>query len=224
MLVIPGVLDANQVRDMRARLGAATWIDGNATSGHQSARVKRNRQIEEGSEEARALGNIILDAIGRSSLFIAAALPLKVYPPLFNRYGVGETFGDHVDNAIRIRRGSDFRLRSDLSATLFLSDPGDYDGGELIAEGSDKAVKLPAGDMILYPASSVHRVTPVTRGERVASFFWIQSMIRDGAARAMLFDLDRSIQELAMAGDPGSAPLVRLTGVYHNLLRHWAEL
>jgi len=224
MLVIPGVLDANQVRDMRARLDAATWIDGNVTSGHQSARVKRNRQIEEGSEEARALGSIVLDAIGSSALFIAAALPLKVYPPLFNRYGVGETFGDHVDNAIRIRRGSDFRLRSDLSATLFLSDPAEYDGGELIAEGSDKPIKLPAGDMILYPASSVHRVTPVIRGERVASFFWIQSMIRDGAARAMLFDLDRSIQELATTGDPGSAPLVRLTGVYHNLLRHWAEL
>jgi len=224
MIVVPGVLDANQVREIRARLAAATWIDGSVTAGHQSARAKRNRQIDEASDEARALGNNILDALGRSALFIAAALPLKVYPPLFNRYGEGESFGDHVDNAIRIRRGSDFRIRSDLSATLFLSDPEDYDGGELIAEGSGRAIKLPAGDMILYPASSVHRVTPVTRGERIASFFWIQSMVRDTSSRTLLFDLDRSIQELAMVGDPSSPALVRLTGVYHNLLRQWAEL
>lgn len=223
MIVIPNLLNAEQLRDVRARLDAADWIDGNATSGHQSARAKRNRQLAEGDSEARALGDIILEALAASPLFVAAALPLKVYPPLFNLYGEDEGFGDHVDSAIRIRAGSDFRIRSDLSATLFLSDPDDYDGGELVAEGQ-APVKLPAGDMILYPASTVHRVTPVTRGERRASFFWIQSMVRDLSARTMLFDLDRSIQELAMSAGPGAPALVRLTGLYHNLLRRWAEL
>ena len=223
MIVIPAVLHQAQLRDMRARLNAADWIDGNATSGHQSALAKRNRQLPEESAEARALGNIILDALAASPLFVAYALPLKVYPPLFNRYGAGDAFGNHVDSAIRIRGGSDFRIRSDLSATLFLSDPEEYDGGELIAEGQ-APIKLPAGDMLLYPASTVHRVAPVARGERVASFFWIQSMVRDLAARTMLFDLDRSIQELTESAGPGAPALVRLTGVYHNLLRRWAEL
>ena len=223
MIVIPNVLSADQVREMRARLEAADWIDGNATSGHQSARAKHNRQLAEDSTEAKALGNVILDALAASPLFVAAALPLKVYPPLFNRYGEGEGFGDHVDSAIRIRGGSDFRIRSDLSATLFLSDPGEYEGGELVAEGQ-APVKLAAGDMLLYPASTVHHVTPVARGERVASFFWIQSMVRDASARAMLFDLDRSIQELTQAAGPDAPALIRLTGLYHNLLRRWAEL
>ena len=223
MIVIPQLLDAGTLSAIRARLDKAEWIDGNATSGHQSARAKHNRQLAEGHAEAKALGEIVLDALGRSPLFIAAALPLKVYPPLFNLYGIGETFGDHVDSAIRIRAGSDFRVRSDLSATLFLTDPADYDGGELVAEGQPP-IKLPAGDMLLYPASSVHHVTPVTRGERMASFFWVQSMVRDAAARAILFDLDRSIQQLSSAIDPGASALVRLTGTYHNLLRHWAEL
>jgi len=223
MIVIPNVLSADQVRDMRARLDAGEWIDGNATSGHQSARAKRNRQLPEDGPEAKALGNIILDALAASPLFVASALPLKVYPPLFNRYGEGEDFGDHVDSAIRIRRGSDFRIRSDLSATLFLSDPGEYEGGELVAEGQ-APVKLAAGDMVLYPASTVHHVTPVTRGERVASFFWIQSMVRDVSARGILFDLDRSIQEMTQAAGPDAPALIRLTGVYHNLLRRWAEL
>jgi PKHD-type hydroxylase len=223
MIVIPQVLDAEAVRSVRARLDAADWIDGNATSGHQSARAKHNRQLAEDSAEAKALGGVVLDALAASPLFVAAALPLKVYPPLFNAYGVGESFGDHVDSAVRIRAGSDFRVRSDLSATLFLSDPGDYDGGELVAEGQTP-IKLPAGDMILYPASSVHHVTPVTRGTRVASFFWVQSMVRDASARAMLFDLDRSIQDLSTATDPGAPALVSLTGLYHNLLRRWAEL
>ncbi|WP_442681643.1 Fe2+-dependent dioxygenase [Sphingomonas sp. ASY06-1R] len=211
------------LRSINGQLDAAAWVDGNATSGHQSALAKDNCQLPEDSAEARRVGETVMDALGRSPLFIAAALPLKVYPPLFNRYGVGEAFGDHVDSAVRIRAGSDFRVRSDLSATLFLSDPADYDGGELIAEGYGP-IKLPAGDMILYPASSVHRVTTVTRGTRRASFFWIQSMVRDQSARAILFDLDRSIQELSAATGPGSAALVRLTGVYHNLLRRWAEL
>lgn len=223
MIVIPNLLDAEMLRSMNARLDAAKWIDGNATSGHQSALAKHNRQLAEGSSEAKALGDIILDALGRSPLFIAAALPLKVYPPLFNAYGVGDGFGDHVDSAVRIRGGSDFRVRGDLSATLFLSDPADYDGGELVAEGQ-APIKLPAGDMILYPASSVHRVTPVTRGARRAGFFWVQSMVRDTSARAILFDLDRAIQELSAAAGPGAPALVRLTGVYHNLLRRWAEL
>ncbi|WP_116091003.1 Fe2+-dependent dioxygenase [Sphingomonas crusticola] len=223
MIVIPQVIDSEMLRSMNDRLNAASWIDGNATSGHQSALAKANRQLPEDGAEARALGEIVLDALSRSPLFIAAALPLKVYPPLFNRYGVGEGFGDHVDSAVRIRSGSDFRVRSDLSATLFLSDPASYDGGELLAEGQ-APIKLPAGDMIVYPASSVHRVTAVTRGTRTASFFWIQSMVRDHSARTMLFDLDRSIQELTASAGPGAPALVRLTGVYHNLLRRWAEL
>ena len=223
MIVIPDVLNAEQIGTMRARLQAADWIDGNATSGHQSARAKRNRQLAEGDPEAKALGDIVLDALGASPLFVAAALPLKVYPPLFNRYGVGEGFADHVDSAVRIRAGSDFRIRSDLSATLFLSDPSEYEGGELVAEGQ-APVKLAAGDMVLYPASTVHRVTPVTRGERIACFFWIQSMVRDGSARTMLFELDRSIQELTQAAGPEAPALIRLTGLYHNLLRRWAEL
>jgi len=223
MIVIRQVLDADAVRDMRVRLDAAPWTDGNATSGHQSALAKHNSQLAEGSAEAKAMGELILDALGRSPLFIAAALPLKVYPPLFNRYGSGDGFGDHVDSAIRIRSGSDFRIRSDLSATLFLADPDEYDGGELIAEGQ-APIKLPAGDMIVYPASSVHRVTPVTRGTRLASFFWIQSMVRDATAREMLFDLDRSIQELSASAGADAPALIRLTGLYHNLLRRWAEL
>lgn len=223
MIVIPAVLTAEQLRAMRERLDAAQWIDGNATSGHQSARAKHNRQLAEGDADAKALGSIVLDALAASPLFVAAALPLKVYPPLFNRYGEGESFGDHVDSAVRIRAGSDFRIRSDLSATLFLNDPGDYDGGELIAEGQPP-IKLAAGDMLLYPASTVHRVAPVTRGERQASFFWIQSMVRDPHARAMLFDLDRSIQELTVTAGPDAPALIRLTGLYHNLLRRWAEL
>jgi len=223
MIVIRQVLDAEAVRDLRVRLDAAPWTDGNATSGHQSALAKHNSQLAEGSAEAKAMGELILDALGRSPLFIAAALPLKVYPPLFNRYGSGDGFDDHVDSAIRIRSGSDFRIRSDLSATLFLADPDEYDGGELIAEGQ-APIKLPAGDMIVYPASTVHRVTPVTRGTRLASFFWIQSMVRDAAAREMLFDLDRSIQELSASAGADAPALIRLTGLYHNLLRRWAEL
>jgi PKHD-type hydroxylase len=223
MIVVPRVLNAETLRAVQAQLDTADWIDGNATSGHQSARAKHNSQLGEDSAEARAIGGIVLDALAASPLFVAAALPLRVYPPLFNKYGVGDGFGDHVDSAIRIRAGSDFRIRSDLSATLFLSDPDDYDGGELVAEGH-APVKLPAGDMILYPASTVHHVTPVTRGARIASFFWIQSMVRDHSARAMLFDLDRSIQDLSAAVDPVAPALVRLTSLYHNLLRRWAEL
>jgi PKHD-type hydroxylase len=224
-IAIPGVLGSAELAHCRSLMMQAEWIDGNVTSGHQSALAKRNWQMTEDSAEAKELGGIILDALGRMPLFIAAALPLKVFPPLFNRYETGDGFDTHVDNAIRLKRGSDFRLRSDLSATLFLADPEDYDGGELVVEDhlGTHSIKLPAGDMILYPASSLHRVTPITRGARVASFFWIQSMVRDDAARGLLFDLDRSIQVIAADRGQDDPEIIRLTGVYHNLLRRWAD-
>jgi PKHD-type hydroxylase len=225
MLAVPDLLDSEGVARVRALIDAAEWIDGNATSGHQSALAKRNRQLPEDSEAAREAGKLVLDALGRSPLFIAAALPLKIFPPLFNRYEGGEAFGTHVDNAVRIHRGTEFRVRSDLSATLFLEPPDAYDGGELVVEDNlgVHATRLPAGHLLLYPASSLHRVEPVTRGARVASFFWIQSMVRDDSARTLLFDLDQSIQ--AIAADRGQADreVIRLTGIYHNLLRRWAD-
>ena len=225
MISVPDVLDAAAVARLRAIIDGAEWIDGNVTSGHQSALAKRNAQLPEDSPAAREAGTLVLDALGRSATFIAAALPLRVFPPLFNRYAGGQQFGTHVDNAIRIRRGSDFRIRSDLSATLFLAEPESYDGGELIVEGQfgAQAVKLPAGHMLLYPSTSLHRVAPVTRGVRVASFFWIQSMIRGEDERKILFDLDLAIQRIAMERGQDDAEMIRLTGVYHNLLRLWAE-
>lgn len=225
LIAIPDVLDAAGVAEVRAIIDAAEWIDGNATSGHQSALAKKNAQLPEESAAAREAGTMVLDALSGTALFVAAALPLKVYPPLFNRYAGGDTFAAHVDSAIRIRRGSDFRVRSDLSATLFLSDPDSYDGGELVIQDQfgEQRVKLPAGHMVLYPASSVHRVEPVTRGERVASFFWIQSMIRDDGARRILFELDQSVQDVAARLGQDDPAVVRLTGTYHNLLRRWAE-
>lgn len=225
LIAIPDLLSLDRVAEVRTLIDAAEWIDGNATSGAQSALAKRNRQLPEGSPAARQAGEIVLDALAAAPLFVAAALPLKVFPPLFNRYEGGEAFDTHVDNAIRIRQGSDFRIRSDLSATLFLADPGGYDGGELIIEGAfgEQSVKLPAGHLVLYPACSLHRVAPVTRGERVASFFWIQSMVRDAAARRILFDLDTAVQNVAARQGQGDPAAVKLTGVYHNLLRRWAE-
>ncbi|QNA86273.1 Fe2+-dependent dioxygenase [Sphingomonas sp. So64.6b] len=225
MIAIPDVLSAERVAELRLLIDAADWIDGNATSGAQSALAKRNQQLPEDSEAAKRAGNIVLDALAASPLFVAAALPLKVFPPLFNRYAGGQEFGLHVDNAIRIRRGSDFRIRSDLSATLFLEPPEDYDGGELVVEDQfgAQSVKLPAGHMLLYPASSLHKVEPVTRGTRTASFFWIQSMVRDDGARRILFDLDQAVQSVAAAQGQGNAAVIQLTGVYHNLLRRWAE-
>ena len=222
MRVIPAVLTADEVARVRALVDGADWIDGNATSGSQSALAKRNRQLSEDSPEARQAGELVLDALGRSPLFVAAALPFKVYPPLFNRYEVGDGFGTHVDTAIRIRRGSDFRIRSDLSATLFLAPPDSYDGGELVI-ADQPGVKLSAGDLLLYPASTLHRVEPVRRGARVAAFFWIQSMVRSDSDRDILFDLDTAIQSLSGEGRDAGA-LVRLTSVYHNLLRRWAEV
>ena len=225
MIAIPDLLDAAAVDRIRGIIDAAEWVDGNVTSGHQSALAKRNEQLPEAGAAAREAGAIVLAALGRSPLFFAAALPLKVFPPLFNRYGEGQTFGTHVDNAIRIQRGSDFRIRSDLSATLFLENPQAYDGGELVVEDAfgAQSVKLPAGHLLLYPASSLHRVEPVTRGRRVASFFWLQSMVRDDAARRTLFELDSAIQAIVPDRGQDDEAVIQLTGVYHNLLRRWAE-
>jgi PKHD-type hydroxylase len=225
MLPIADVLDAGTLVRVRAILEEGEWVDGNVTSGAQSALAKHNRQLPEDGAAAREAGGMVLDALGRSATFVAAALPLKVFPPLFNAYAGGEEFGAHVDNAIRIQRGTDFRIRSDLSCTLFLSDPDSYDGGELIVEepGGERSVKLAAGSLILYPSSSVHRVAPVTRGTRLASFFWLQSMVRSGEERAILFDLDRAVQRVGAGMGQGDRAAVELTGVYHNLLRRWAE-
>jgi PKHD-type hydroxylase len=225
MIAIPDLLSPDELTRLRGIIDAAEWVDGNVTSGHQSALAKQNEQLPEGSPAAVQAGAIILDALGRSPLFFAAALPLKVFPPLFNRYGEGQTFGTHVDNAIRIQRGTEFRIRSDLSMTVFLEDPAEYDGGELVVEDHFGAqqVKLPAGHAVLYPSSSLHHVTPVTRGTRVASFFWLQSMIRDDNARRILFDLDRSVQRLTGQLGAADRSVIELTGVYHNLLRTWAD-
>ncbi len=226
MIHIPQVLTKDQVARLRALIDAAEWIDGNATSGAQSALAKRNEQLPEDSPAAKAAGEAILDALSANPLFVTAALPQTVFPPLFNRYGGGQTFGVHIDNSIRQSREGTVRIRSDLSATLFLTEPEDYDGGELLVEDTYGVheVKLPAGDMILYPASSLHQVTPVTRGARTSSFFWIQSLIRDDAKRALLFQMDIAIQQLAGKVGAGAPELVSLTGTYHNLLRMWAEL
>lgn len=225
MLAIPDLLDKDGVARIRAIVDAGDWQDGNATSGPQSALAKRNQQLPEDAPAAREAGRLVLEALGRSPLFIAAALPLKIFPPLFNRYQGGEAFGTHVDNAVRIHRASEFRVRTDLSATLFLEEPDAYEGGELVVEDNlgANAVKLPAGHLLLYPASSLHRVEPVTEGSRVASFFWVQSMVRDDGARTILFDLDRSIQAIAAERGQDDPEAIRLTGVYHNLLRRWAD-
>ena len=225
LIAIPGLLDASGVARVREIVDAGEWVDGNVTSGPQAALAKKNEQLVEASAAAREAGAIVLDALGKAPLFIAAALPLKIFPPLFNRYAGGHEFGIHVDNAVRIQRGSEFRVRSDLSITVFLEDPGEYEGGELLVEGQfgAQSVKLPAGDAILYPSSSLHKVTPVTRGCRVASFFWIQSMVRDDGARRLLFDLDSAVQRLAGQLGQDDRSVVELTGVYHNLLRRWAD-
>ena len=226
MIHIPQVLTKDQVARLRALIDAAEWIDGNATSGAQSALAKRNEQLPEDSPAAKAAGEAILDALSANPLFVTAALPQTVFPPLFNRYGGGQTFGVHIDNSIRQSRDGTVRIRSDLSATLFLTEPEDYDGGELLVEDTYGVheVKLPAGDMILYPASSLHQVTPVTRGARTSSFFWIQSLVREDARRTLLFQMDIAIQQLAGKVGAGAPELVSLTGAYHNLLRMWADL
>ena len=225
LLQIPGVLAAQELAHCQRLLERAEWIDGRVTAGHQSAQVKQNRQLAEHSETAVELGKIVLGAVSRSAVFISAALPNRIFPPLFNCYEVGDGFGTHVDNAIRIASGTGMRIRTDVSATLFISEPDDYDGGELIVEDTygTHSVKLPAGGIVLYPASSLHHVKPITRGRRIASFFWIQSMVRDDGQRALLFDLDNAIRRLG-ADHPSHPSVVQLTGVYHNLLRSWAEV
>jgi PKHD-type hydroxylase len=230
LIVIEKVLIAEQVTVARRKLAAAEWVDGRVTAGYQAQEVKRNAQVKEGSAAANEVGEMVLAGLARSPRFLSAALPLRVFPPMFNSYAGGQTFGTHVDTAIRQLSTTGQRIRTDLSATLFLTPPEEYDGGELVVEDSygEKSVKLAAGDMVLYPATSLHRVEPVTRGNRVSSFFWIQSMIRQDAHRTLLFELDESIQRLA-AGEQAQVPEVKktsvqLTGVYHNLLRQWAEM
>jgi PKHD-type hydroxylase len=226
LLHVPGVLEAGELGRCREILAAAAWSDGRVTAGSQSAQAKNNLQLPEDGEAARAARRIVLDTLGRSPLFFTAALPRRIYPPLFNRYeGLTNAFGSHIDNAVRTVAATGQQVRTDLSATLFLADPAGYDGGELVIEGAfgEQRVKLPAGDLVLYPASSVHRVEPVTRGARLASFFWIESMVREDERRRLLFDLDMAILSLREAG--GDTPeAVRLTGCYHNLLRMWAEV
>ena len=229
LLRIPDVLTAEQVKEARALLDAAEWTDGKVTAGHQSAKAKNNMQLPEGSPAAQKVGEMILQALGKNPLFLSAALPKTVFPPLFNRYAGGQSFGTHVDNAIRQFPGHTERIRTDLSATLFFAEPDEYDGGELCIEDTYgvQSVKLPAGHLVLYPSTSLHHVTPVTRGARVSSFFWLQSMVRSDEQRTLLFDLDLAIQRIGgeLAGNPAAdQSTVQLTGVYHNLLRQWAEL
>ena len=225
LLKISEVLDAAGVARVRSIVDSGEWVDGNETSGHQSCLAKRNQQLREGCDEANRAGQIVLDALARAGEFVAAALPLKVFPPLFNRYQGGEEFGAHIDNGIRALAGADFRIRSDLSCTLFLEPPEEYDGGELIIHSlfGERRVKLDAGDLVLYPASSVHRVTPVTRGARTACFFWLQSMIRDNGEREELYRLDRTIRSLSEQCGASDPSIIELTGHYHNLLRRWAD-
>jgi len=229
LIRIPDVLSPEQVAHARKVLDETEWTDGRVTAGHQSAKAKDNMQIPENHPAARELGGIILEALGKSPVFMAAALPLRVFPPLFNKYSGGQSFGTHVDNAIRQIPGTPTRIRTDLSATLFLAGPEEYDGGELCIEDTYglQRVKLPAGHLVLYPSTSLHHVTPVTRGARISSFFWLQSMIRDDTQRSLLFDLDIAIQRLGrdLAGhEAAEKSTVQLTGVYHNLLRQWAEM
>ena len=226
MVHIPQVLTPEQVAHCRAVFQKAAWEDGRTTAGKQSAQVKKNLQLPEGSPAARELGDLVLAGLERSPLFISAVLPQRVFPPLFNRYEAGMDFGSHVDNAIRPILGTNQRIRTDVSATLFLSDPDSYDGGELVVEDTygNHSAKLPAGDLIVYPSTSLHHVTPVTRGARVSAFFWIQSMVRADADRATLYQLDQSVQQLAAERGQNDAVVVQLTGIYHNLIRRWAEL
>jgi PKHD-type hydroxylase len=225
LIEVPEVLNREQLARARELLHHDIWIDGKVTAGHQSSRSKNNLQLPEDHPVAKQLGELVLEALGRSPLFVAGALPLKVFPPLFNKYEGGQSFGTHVDNAIRQVPGTPYQVRTDLSATLFISSPEEYDGGELVIEDTygTHSVKLPAGHMILYPSTSLHMVRPVTRGARIASFFWIQSMVKDDGLRTLLFDLDLAIQRINK-DVPEHPSTVQLTGVYHNLLRRFAEV
>ncbi|MFT4096059.1 MAG: Fe2+-dependent dioxygenase [Rhodoblastus sp.] len=225
LICIPEVLSKAEVADFRRLMDSVEWEDGRSTAGAQSAMVKKNMQLPPDGELSRRLGEHVVSALTRNPTFVSAAIPLQIFPPLFNRYGVGQKFGVHVDNAVRGDLLTGLRIRTDLSATLFLAEPEEYDGGELVVEdyyGSHE-LKLPAGDLVLYPSKSLHMVTEVTRGARVASFMWMQSMIRDDHARSMIFDLDNSIQALCGRLGRDDPEAVRLTGLYHNLIRYWAE-
>ena len=226
LICIPDILSKTDVAEFRAVMDATGWEDGRSTAGAQSAEVKKNEQLPPNGEISRRLGERVVRALTGNPLFVSAAIPRHIFPPLFNRYGVGQHFGVHVDNAVRGDHLTGARIRTDLSVTLFLSEPDEYDGGELIVEdhyGSHE-VKLPAGQLVLYPATSLHTVAPVTRGARVASFFWLQSMIRDAHARSMIFDLDTAIQGLVARLDRNDPEVVKLSGLYHNLIRYWAEV
>jgi PKHD-type hydroxylase len=225
LICVPDVLGGEQVAHFRDVMSRVEWEDGRATAGSQSSLVKNNLQLPQDGAAARALGDLVLAALAASPLFVSAALPLRIFPPLFNRYGAGQSFGLHVDNAIRGVPHTSVRIRTDLSVTLFLSDPEEYEGGELVIEDRFGAqeIKLPAGHLVLYPSTSLHLVREVTRGERIASFFWLQSMIRDNMVRSLLFDLDQTIQSLTTRLGGGDPACVKLTGVYHNLIRTWAE-
>ena len=225
MLVIPEVLSREQALALRADILGADWVDGNVTSGAGSASVKRNRQLPEDGSATHKAQAVVSAALMANGTFLSAALPKTIFPPLFNRYGGGEEFGLHVDNAIRVHNASGTRIRTDLSCTLFLTDPADYEGGELEIHGGMGPArhKLPAGHALLYPATTLHQVTPVTRGERVSCFFWLQSLVSDHEERAMLFDLDQSVQALSAERGKTDAEVLRLTALYHNLVRHWAQ-
>ena len=225
LIAIPDVLPHDEALALRAAIADAGWVDGSVTSGAGAALVKRNRQLPEHGDAAIRARSLVQQALARSPLFLSAALPHAIYPPLFNRYGVGEGFGDHVDNAIRVNPMTGAQMRTDLSATLFLTDPADYDGGDLVIQGAfgSAAYKLPAGHLLLYPSTSIHHVNDVTKGQRISSFFWIESLVRENDAREMLFDLDQSIQHLTMDRGGSDAEVLRLTQIYHNLIRRWAK-
>jgi PKHD-type hydroxylase len=225
LVVVENVLSGAEVAEFRAALLAAPWLDGQVTAGTLSAHAKHNEQVDDRAEVARSLGSRLVERLGHHPRFVSAALPERFYPPRFNRYRGGQTYGTHVDAAVMAMPGAERLLRADVSATLFLSDPADYDGGELVVEGEYGAqeVKLAAGDLIVYPSGSLHRVAPVTRGERLAAFLWVQSLVADASSRALLFDLDQSIQSLARAHAPDDPTLLQLTAVYHNLVRRWAQ-
>ncbi|MEI6894546.1 MAG: Fe2+-dependent dioxygenase [Colwellia sp.] len=225
ILKIPQVLTPEQVAQGRAILEAAQWVDGSVTAGFQSTLAKNNIQLPEESVASREVGDMILTALAQTPLFMSAALPGKIFPPLFNCYQTGHTFGEHVDNAIRYVKGTPVKIRTDLSMTLFFSEPEEYEGGELIIQDTfgEKSVKLAAGDMILYPSTSIHRVNPIIKGQRLCSFFWLQSMVARDEQRSILFELDNAIQQLRDSVDTADPALIKLTGVYHNLLRQWVE-
>jgi PKHD-type hydroxylase len=225
LVEIPEIFNAQEARAMREQLDQAEWVDGRVTAGHRSVLVKHNRQLAEDHPLARELGARIIERLSANNLFMSAALPEKIFPPLFNRYEAGESFGYHIDNAIRPIKGTQGRVRTDLSMTLFLSEPGDYEGGELVVQDTygTRQVKLPAGSAVLYPGTSLHKVNPVARGARISSFFWVQSLLREDSERALMLQLDVAIQRL-MRDVPGHESLEELTGVYHNLLRKWADV